>query len=349
MTHRIFEKSESVERQVLLKKRIWASALTALVITASSQIMAVESTDDQLLSPNPVITVIEQNLSPLSYATTIAHSAARFASPLAAQVGASLAVGDQLQSSGGSMLQISCGDGSQISLSGSFNVSVISAAASRCAFELSQGNLVAEANGNVLVKSNGSVFNSAGSVTNIQVSGATQTQTPTQRWQVNLGQASLSVAGTAYTLAQNTGMKLSGASLTSTTLTANDNAKSANVLARLNATKTAGSRADITSNYTTARNQYLRLFGGQAVIASSALSAPERAMDEQQLGIESAADITDLSSLVTHSGPIVGNDVRRETWQLQNQGLAIGSSISTQVELPETVGFIPAGAITRDF
>jgi hypothetical protein len=258
-----------------------------------------------------------------------------------------MAVGDQLQSNGGLMLQIRCSDGSQISLSGSFQVQRISAVGTECAFDLSRGNLVAEANGNVLVKSKGSVFNSAASVTNIQVSGAATALT--QRWLVNLGQASLGVAGAAYTLANKTGMTLSEGSLTSSTLTANDNAKSANILARLNATKTAGSRADITGNYTTARNQYLRLFGGNSVIASSALSAPERAMDEQQLGIESAADITDLSSLVTNNGLIDGSEVRRETWQLQNQGIAIGSSISTQVQIPDTVGFIPAGAITRDF
>ncbi len=348
MTHRIFEKSQSVERQVLLKKRIRAIALTALVTIASSQIMAVESSDDQLLSLNPVITVIEQNLSPLSHSTAIAHNAARFATPFAAQVGASLAVGDQLNSNGGLTLQIRCSDGSQISLSGAFQVQRTAAAATDCAFDLSQGNLVAEANRNVQIKTHGSVFNSsAGSVTNIQVSGAANA--PIKRWQVNLGQASLSIAGAAYTLATRTGMTLSSESLTSSALTANDNAKSANILARLNATETAGSRADITSNYTTARNQYLRLFGGQAVIASQTLTAPERAMDEQQLGIESAADITDLSSLVTNSGPTDGSEVRRETWQLQNQGIAIGSSISTQVQLPDTVGFIPAGAITRDF
>lgn len=339
MAHRNIAQKSSVERQVLFNKRNWAAALTSVFILTNSPVMAAES------SGEPVITVIEQGLNPLLFSSAIAHSAERFANPVAAQVGASLAVGDQLRSNGGLMLQLRCTDGSQINVSGSFQVQRVFSTDTACAFDLSQGSLVAEANGNVVVSANGSILNTATSVASVLVSGAS-----VQRWQANLGQSRMRIDGADYVLEQDSGITYSSGRVTINTLTANDQAKAANVLARLSATRNPSTREDVTTNYTIARNQYLSRFGGQALVATSSLSASEQAMNEQQLGIESAADITDLSALVVSTTAPEGiSPIRRETWQLQNQGDSIGTSVSTQVQLPETAGFIPSGAITRDF
>ena len=334
---------------IIMKGRLRNAALIGALFLSLNGHAAVHKSGGGGLSENPVISVIEQNLAAQQQAPAVTIASRRYGGSIIAQAGSVLEPGDHLLSRGGVRLQLLCGEGSRISLSGTFSVQVLSTDNGDCAFEVSAGSLVAEASGAVQLRSGNGVMSFDHAIAAVQMFGSGSAQQ--RRWAVYQGQAGLQLPNGAFDLATG-GQVIESAQgeLKTGVLSAADKARAANVLARLQAVGASAGLIDqdqLARRYATGRDGYLNAFGRE----TASTDATGQLVADQQLEIESAADVDALLSSRPADTDLAISSIaaHREAVELSSQGQFIGTSTLTDVQTPVVPGPIPEGAITRDF